>query len=123
MRASRRFPLSRLCQSGEDHDFEQVAPDVRAPLKSWHSFRADVSATASHAESGTISLTAYSGIDTLRRRIPFWETPTPAQGRRWKRAAPIAMLAGKHASVQTAGPSKEKPQRMQAWGWRTLCWG
>src|SRR5207344_349099 len=46
---------SRLCQSGEDHDFEQVAPDVRAPLKSWHSFSADVSATASHAESGTIT--------------------------------------------------------------------
>jgi hypothetical protein len=33
------------------------------------------------------------------------------------------MLAGKHASVQTAGPSKEKPQRMQAWGWRTLLGG
>jgi hypothetical protein len=35
----------------------------------------------------------------------------------------VPMLAGKHAGVQAAGPGKEKPQRMQAWGWRTLCWG
>ena len=33
------------------------------------------------------------------------------------------MLAGKHAGVQAAGPGKEKPQRMQAWGWRTLLGG
>jgi hypothetical protein len=36
-----RQPLGRTlpagdAQSGEDHDFEQVTPDVRAPLKSWH---------------------------------------------------------------------------------------
>ena len=66
-------------------------------------------------------MTGYCALDTARRRIPFWETPAPAQGRRWKRAAPIAMLIGKCASVQTAGPSKEKPQRMQAWGWRARC--
>jgi hypothetical protein len=30
---------------------------------------------------------------TAPRRIPFWEAPTPAQGRRMERAAPIACWA------------------------------
>jgi len=52
------------------------------------------------------------------RRIPFWETPTPAQGRRWKRAAPIATLGGKRASVQVArrGSTKRKALQRQVSG-------
>jgi hypothetical protein len=46
------------------------------------------------------SLTGCCGTDTARRRIPSWETPTPAQGRRRRRAVRFGMLSTEGVSAE-----------------------
>jgi hypothetical protein len=87
------FPLSRLCQSGEDHDFEQVAPDVRAPLKSWH--------------SGPPEDTSLGDTD-------------PAHGRR--RSEPRRRHAGRETCQRPGGKEKPQQGRQGFWK-RTLLGG
>src|SRR5450755_2478369 len=49
-----------------------------------------------------VSLTGCCEKDTAVRRIPFWEAPTPAQGRRRRIAVRFGMLSKERVSAEAS---------------------